>query len=332
MPLRSKQSGVSDTGSEPKVFFLARLKLTAVYALILAIILVGFSGFLYVSVKSDISDSIDGEFSDGQAQTTFVDRTLKSVANDIVLVDIIILFMAGGLSYFLAGYTLRPIERSLEAQRAFSEHASHELRTPLAVMKNDVEVLLRNHSPTKELVRSTLQSNVEEIDRLSKMVADLLILARSQNRTLPAEEKVDIAAVSKNMGGKMQTLAANKGVSISVKGDTPLTVQGNLSAFERVLTNLLQNAIEHTHAGGIITIEIRREGTYAILAVSDTGSGIAEKDLPHVFERFYKGEGEPGSGLGLSIVKALLSQHGGSVEAASTGGTGTTITARLPLA
>jgi signal transduction histidine kinase len=331
MAPHSKPSAASATDSDPNVFFWARLKLTAVYVLILAVILIGFSAVLYQNFAQNLAEGGDSDFAGPGPQRHFISQTLASVENEILLTDLIIIAIAAGVSYALAGYTLRPIQKSLEAQRSFSEHASHELRTPLAVMKNDMEVLSRNHNPTKEQVRLTLQNSIEEVDRLSSMVTDLLALARSQNHSRPLKEKVDITAIAKNISEKMRSIATDKYISLFVQGDAPLMVQGSAAAFERVLTNLLQNAIEHTKAG-TITIKTRQDSSNAVLTVSDTGSGIDEKDLPHVFERFYKAEGEPGSGLGLSIVKALIAEHGGSVEAASTKGTGTTITIRLPLA
>ena len=332
MALLSKQSGASGTGSEHSVFFWARLKLTGVYVLILAIILVGFSLFLYKNISRSLSEADDNDFAGPDFHQHFVHNTLASVGQEIVLIDLVILIAAAGVSYFLAGYTLRPIQQALEAQQVFSEHASHELRTPLAVMKNDVEVLLRNHSPNKEQVQATLRGSVEEIDRLSRMVSDLLALARSQNHTLPIEDTADLSAVAADVAAKMRPLATNKNISVVVQGSMPLMAQGNVSALERVVTNLLQNAIEHTEAGGTVTVETRQENAFAVLTVADTGSGIDEKDLPHVFERFYKAEDEQGSGLGLSIVKGLVEQHGGSISIKSTKGEGTTATIKLSVA
>ncbi len=328
----SKPSVESATDSEHRVFFWARLKLTGIYVLIVAVILLGFSIFLYQAVRLNLSNSSDGEFVDEQSQTFFSQRTLAAIRNDFVVVDILILAAAGGISYVLAGYTLRPIQRSLEAQRVFSENASHELRTPLAVMKNDIEVLRRNPSPSKDLVRATLDSNLEEIDRMSSMAEDLLALARSQNHAVPMSEKVDITETAREIVEKMRPTAAKKNISISMSAGAALFVQGNAPRLERVLINLLQNAIEHTPAAGSVTITITLENDRATLVVADTGSGIDAKDLPHVFERFYKGEGVQGNGLGLSIVRELIDQHDGEVTIESTKGKGTIVTVQLPSA
>lgn len=331
MALHLKQSEGSATASGYKIFLWARLRLTGVYVLILAVILIGFSIFLYRSVESNMSDSVDGEFTNEQVQTTFIDRTLKSIANDIVLVDIVILVATGGLSYFLAGYTLRPIQRSLEAQRVFSENASHELRTPLAVMKNEAEVLLRNPNPTKDLIQKNLRSTIEETDHMTKIAEELLMLARSENHRIHLMGKIDIADIMRKITEKTHTIAEHKGVKVSVTQSVPIYVRGNITDLERAFMNLLQNAFEHTSKDGSVMVDVAQEKSGAIIKVSDTGSGILEKDLPHVFERFYKGESSLGSGLGLSIVKGIVDQHGGKIDIESVTGKGTTVIIKLPV-
>lgn len=300
------------------------------YVAILAIIILGFSLFLYQSVKLNISDPADGEFVGEQSQTIFVDRALHSIQRDIFLVDLTILLLAAGACYMLAGYTLRPIQRALKAQKQFSENASHELRTPLAVMKNDTEVLLRNSFPTKESIRTTLQSNIEEIDRMSKMVKDLLAIARSENQVFTSGEKLDVTTNIRMIVQKLTSLATGKGVRVVFPPGDRLFVQGNTDAFERIFMNLLQNALHYTPQGGTIAINTWSEGTQVFVEISDTGTGITADDLPHVFERFYKGEGSQGSGLGLSLVQELVKQSGGSVNILSAKNKGTTVTVTFP--
>jgi signal transduction histidine kinase len=330
MAPHSKRSGASDIASEASVFLWARLKLTGIYVFILAVILVGFSGILYQSFQRNIAEADDTEFASRDFHQQFVQDTLARVQQEIEIIDLIILVVAAGVSYVLAGYTLRPIQRSLEAQRIFSENASHELRTPLAVMRNDTEVLLRNPSPTKESIQSTLRSNIEEIDRMSTMAEGLLALARSQNHVLQME-KVDITELTRKIADKMRLQALKKQISLNISAE-PLFVYGNAQALERVIMNLLQNGIHHTPPDGSITISIVGEKERALLKMVDTGSGIADRDLPHIFERFYKGEGTTGTGLGLSIVKELVDHHGGDIAIESVKGKGTTVSIRLPLA
>ena len=327
----SKQSEGSATGSGNNVFFRARLKLTAMYVLILAIILFGFSIFLYGSLERNLTDASEDNFPDVETHHHFVKDTLASVQDEILLIDLVILTAAAGASYILAGYTLRPIQRSVEAQKIFSENASHELRTPLTVMKNEAEVLLRDPNPTKERIHATLRSNIEEMDRLAQMARDLLALARSENHAAPLEEKVDISELAGRMTEKMRSVAEKKGLAVSLSVGTPLYIRANRHGLERVMINLLQNAIEHTPGNGSVSVSVRKEKNNAEIKIVDTGVGIEEKDLPRIFERFYKGEGAAGSGLGLSIVKELVKQHAGKIEVVSAKGKGTVVTVKLPL-
>jgi signal transduction histidine kinase len=130
----------------------------------------------------------------------------------------------------------------------------------------------------------------------------------------------------------MKPLADKKGLSIVISPGGFLEVDGNKAGLERVIMNLIQNAIEHTPKGGSITLDVSQNTSRAMLVISDTGSGIDEKDLPHILERFYKGNGTAGSGLGLSIVKEIVDQHVGSVSIESTKGKGTKVTLLFPLA
>lgn len=332
MALFSKLSVGSATASEHKVFFWARMKLTGIYVLILAVILIGFSAILYQNFQQTLAEADDNDFAGPDFHQHFVDTTLSSVQNEIVLIDLVILLAAAGVSYVLAGYTLRPIQRSMEAQRMFSENASHELRTPLAVMKNDAEVFLRDTNPKKEMMQNILRSNIEEINRLSKMTEDLLALARSQKYTASTEERADITEVAQRITKKMHALAAKKAISMAVTKGDPLPVWGDTSRFERVFINLLQNAIEHTPAGGSIVVSTGKENGRGMFKVVDTGSGIDERELPRIFERFYKGGEMLGSGLGLSIVKEIIEQSRGRINVTSKKGEGTTVMVTLPLA
>jgi len=212
----------------------------------------------------------------------------------------------------------------------FAENASHELRTPLAVMRNDIEVLLRDPNPSRDLVRTTLKSALEEIDAMTQMTRDLLTLARSA-REPSAIEKVNMLQITQKVVEKINFAAQKKGVALVVAGDSSLYVRGNTSDLERVVINILQNAIVHTQAGGRVSLSVTQEKPDVVISVTDTGSGIGSKDIPYVFERFYKGENSQGTGLGLSIVKDLVSRHKGTIAIQSTRGKGTTVVIKLPL-
>lgn len=325
-----KPSVASDTGSAHKLFNAARLKLTAVSVLVVALIVLAFSYYIYQNIISDIADigsrttAVEGD----TVQKQFVHQTTTSVANSLLYADIGILILAAGLSFYFAGRTLRPIQKANAAQRAFATHASHELRTPLAILKSDTEMLSRASSPSSELVHDIVASNLEEIERMERIVEDLLALARSERKQ--SKEVIDLAILAKKSTEKFQKLAYDRGVNLVCTGvvAAPLCATRD---FDRALTNLIQNALDHTPKGGRVEVAVYTTLAHVHLVVTDTGSGITHEDLPHVFERFYKGAHGRGSGLGLSLVKEIIERHGGTVSLVSEAGKGTIVTVRLPM-
>jgi signal transduction histidine kinase len=312
--------------SKRNVFFKARLKLTALYVLLVAIIVFGFSVFLYQSIGRNLKDSSEEDFAGVELHQHFVQNTLDSVVNDLILADMTILIVSAGLSFFLAGKTLKPVQLSVEAQKAFAANASHELRTPLAVIRNDIEVFLRNTSQTKDLAEATMGSNLEEVKRMSSIVEDLLLLARSDNQAMPGHKEIDLGALVKSSVERMKPLANTKNIQL-----TDSMIKGSQGPLERVILNILQNSIDHTPVGGSIGITVEKTGSDIMVRATDTGSGIAVKDLPHIFTRFYKGDSAKGTGLGLSIVKEIVDQHNGRISIESLETKGTTVTICFPM-
>lgn len=242
----------------------------------------------------------------------------------------------------LAGTFNRMIARlqgAFERQRQFTADASHEMRTPLAVMRGDIEIALRRER-TPEEYRSVLTSNLEEIIRLSRLVEDLLMLARADaDQTALRFEPVNIDELCAQVAEYLHPLAAEKRLHWSYECSTnaSLTIKGDAQRLKQMLLNLLDNAIKYTPQDGEIKLSLARENNEAVLRVADTGRGIPAEDLPYIFERFFRhsrstsDKSAQGFGLGLSIVKWIVTSHGGTISAASQAGAGTTFTVRLPL-
>ena len=310
----------------------ARLKLTILYVLLVGIIVFGFSVFLYQQVGRNLQDASDDDFAGHDSHQHFVANTLDSLQYELIVADVIILITSAGLSYALAGKTLEPIQKSVEAQKEFAANASHELRTPLAVMKNDIEVFLRNREPVYELAAKTIKSNLEEVDRMTKMVENLLMIARSDNGSKYEMKKVDMGPLLSSIVEKIRPLAENKNIKLSLdQKNEHLVVMGDVLSLERVALNIIQNSIEHTMKGGSITIYSVKEYSNLIIKISDDGVGIEEKDLAHVFKRFYKSESSSGTGLGLSIVREIIKEHNGTIAIESKKGKGTQVIIKIPI-
>lgn len=234
---------------------------------------------------------------------------------------------------------LARLEDSFNRTKQFTADASHELRTPLAILKGETEVALRWGKDPEEL-RQTLVSNLEEIDRMGHIIEDLLLLAKSE----AGELRLDIREFS--LGDLLQdlylqgkTLGEPKNIDISLRLQVTedIRLKGDQFQLHRLMLNLVNNAIKYTPENGRVEIRLAVEGSEAVLAVADSGIGIAAEHLPHLFERFYRvdearNRAVGGTGLGLAIVKSIAEAHEGRVEIESTPGKGSVFTVRLPLA
>lgn len=219
-----------------------------------------------------------------------------------------------------------------QLRRDLVADVAHELRTPVAVLQANCEALLDGVVPHTPEQTASLH---EEVVRLARMVADLQTLASAEAAALHlSRERCDLAEIARSAITAMETTAASHGVKLS-RELSPVVVHGDPVRLHQVVTNLLSNAIKFGAAGASVAVEVRRERDEAILVVIDTGPGIDPDELPHVFDRFWRGRitrDTAGTGLGLAIVHDLVVAHGGSIEVDSAPDAGTRVTARFPVA
>jgi heavy metal sensor kinase len=235
------------------------------------------------------------------------------------------------------------LQAAFERQKQFTSDASHELRTPLAVMRGDIEITLRRERSAEEYKRA-LTSNLEEIMRLSRLVEDLLMLARGDTGRIELRcEPVDLNELCRRMAEYITPLADQREQTLiyeppSGAETAPVVVSADMLRIKQLLLNLLDNAIKYTGRRGRIALGLKAEDNVAVITVADTGRGIPPEDLPHIFERFFRRSAKTadrtasGFGLGLSIVKWIVDSHGGRIEAKSEVGKGTEFIVRLPMA
>lgn len=237
------------------------------------------------------------------------------------------------LARFAAAFDamLTRLETSFERLESSSANLAHEIRTPLNILRGETEVALsRARSP--EEYRRVIESSLEEYERLSRLIDNILFLARAEQRIepVPLDAGHELGLLQDYYG----TLAEEKGIAISCTGGG--TISADPLLFQRAVGNLLSNAIRYTPAGGAITVSIdRAEDGGTLLTVADTGIGIAPGDLPRVFDRFYRSSeartlNAQGTGLGLAIVRSIMELHRGSVIIDSAPGRGTAVTLRFP--
>jgi heavy metal sensor kinase len=226
------------------------------------------------------------------------------------------------------------IERGVAQQRRFLADASHELRTPLSIMRAELDVGLREAHLAGERPE-VLQSTVEEVERMSRVVDDLLTLARAdEGRLALLRERVELGEVAAGVVAMLRPIAEAEGITLALEGDGAAVV-GDRARIAQVVTNLVENAVKYTGAGGTVRVGVWERDGEAGLCVRDTGPGIAAGALPRVFDRFFRTDtarsrAQGGSGLGLAICKELVAAHGGEIRAESQLGVGSAFTVTLP--
>jgi len=240
-----------------------------------------------------------------------------------------------GLSIALNRMIAR-IEHSFRHVNRFTADASHELRTPLTVLRGELEALAqRQDIPTD--ARETIESTLEESERLSKIVESLLAISRlDAGEALMARERFDLAELVADTVEQMRLLAEDKRITLCCAAGDAVQVQGDPGRLKQVVVNLTDNAIKYTNEGGQVDIRVAAVDGKALLEVSDSGVSIPTEALPHVFERFYRVDKARsrqmgGAGLGLSIVKSICEAHRGRITVESTEGKGSRFTVELPL-
>jgi two-component system, OmpR family, sensor kinase len=227
-------------------------------------------------------------------------------------------------------------EAALKRQREFVADASHELRTPLTSILANLELLQDSlEEPAREEERAMVDSALRSSSRMSRLVADLLLLARADAGRIGARTRCDLAEAAGNAAAEVAPTIGER--ELRIENDRPLPVDGNPDELHRMVLNLLDNAVRHTPPGSAIELRLRAEGADAVVEVADDGPGVPRERREQIFERFVHGDGPAdtavggGSGLGLAIVRAVAVSHGGSAEVDDSELGGAQFRIRLPL-
>lgn len=306
------------------------------FALSLFIISAIFFNYIYQDVLKTVIYGIMNGIASGKTDSNYITDSVELVKSNRFIIFTFISFILTMLFTFLVSrITLQPAKNALESQKRFISDIAHELRTPLAIIKTNSEVALMESDLSPKIV-AVIKSNVEELDRMSQIINNLLSL---KNMIRPENIKfndVNIGPIIDSVIDKLKDLAEKKHLQIIVKKITPHVVWGNPVALEQIVTNLLKNAINYTSDNGNITIRVGPDYIgNIILHIEDTGIGITKKDLLHIFEPFYRAEGSRNrkngsSGLGLTIVSELVKMHSGRLTVRSAENKGTTVLVTLP--
>lgn len=321
-------------------------KLTAWYLLLVMFISLAFSAVVYHFATDTLAQTLTTqqariykEFPVFSGNPFFVrDKDAEQGAHTILLnllyFNVLVLVGAGLASYWLAQRTLKPIEVSNERQKRFVADASHELRTPLTAIKMSTEVALMDKTVSVDGLRAALQSNLEETDKLSSLLNDLLRLSQLESNDVQHSfTPIAASAITQEAIEKTRPRATSHGVVIKDKTREDM-VYGDRPSLVQLVTILLDNAIKYSHKGSVVTISSQQSAGGTLLTITDQGIGIEREALTHVFDRFYRADkarsGTEGYGLGLSIAKQIADIHHGAITISSKAGSGTTVQVALP--
>ncbi|HEV3231234.1 MAG TPA: HAMP domain-containing sensor histidine kinase [Candidatus Dormibacteraeota bacterium] len=248
------------------------------------------------------------------------------------LLALLVTFLAGS---WLAGKTLEPIRLSVESQKAFVSDASHELRTPVTVIRTAAEAILRQREAPPPRIRRLAEDIVAESAQLGRLVEDLGTLAQSESRRgRLRRDPIQVAALFAEVAAAGRLLAEAGGVELEAGLTGDGTILGDAVRLRQTFSILLDNAVKFSPRGAAVNLVGTVADRRFVVRVVDRGPGIAEADLPRIFERFFRGAGErqrEGTGLGLAIARELVDEHRGTISVRSVVGTGTEFIVDLPL-
>ncbi len=223
---------------------------------------------------------------------------------------------------------------AFKREQQFIADVAHELKTPLATLRSTIEVALQQKRESADY-QKTLEEALSETHRLSSTLKNVLDLAWSET---PQEQKnaksFNLTELIEELLETAQKMAMNKKITVTGKIDEGVILYGFKDKLGRAVLNIIDNAIKYTPSQGKIEISLKKENNQAIVKIQDTGLGISKRDLPHVFDRFYRSTSEDkifGSGLGLAIAKAIVVSHNGEIKIKSKVGQGSTFAISLPL-
>ena len=318
------------------MFSAARLHLTLWYLAVVAAIMVLLSLALYDVLGHEQAEAqVLGRVAYHGVAGLFADDG-RVLAIQLGAIDLGVLALAAVGGYVLAGRSLRPIQEAMARQERFAVSASHELRTPLTVLRGSLEVaLLRERTPAE--YQAILRTAAAEAGHMGTLIGNLLALARAKSdRAVLALEPLDMREVAREAADGVRPLAERKGQTLEVALEGVLPTEGDRVKLRQALTNLLDNAVTYTPEGGTIRLTVRHKRGRAVIAVCDTGPGIAAQHLPHLFEPFYRADAASGGsnghvGLGLALADWIVRAHGGRLSVESRVGVGTVFTLSLPL-
>lgn len=332
------------------MFYSARLKLTAWYLVIIMAVSISFTAFIYRGVSIEFENRLNAiearlelrkyGFYPPPGQVEYFIQDLEEAKERVfyilVYTNLAILIFSAIAGFFLAGKTLHPIELAMNEQKRFVADASHEFKTPLTALQTSIEVALRDKKLSLREAKLLLKDSLSDIGNLSTLSNYLLGLAKFQRDNRLLKENVTGKEIVDNSVKKIIPLAKSKNILIE-KDIVDSKFNGGKESLEKLMTILLENAIKYSPDKSKIVVKTDARKNKVIFEVKDQGMGIEKKDIPHIFERFYRADisrtkhSDQGFGLGLSLAEQIADQHKGEIKVSSEPGKGSVFKVILPL-
>lgn len=341
------------------MFKKTRVKLAAWYALSLFVVSVAFSLVIYQALNTEIDRFAESQrlrlerrlrqegffmpFSaPGVLEPPLID---PDIITDIkfrlrlvlLLINLGLLAAAGGLGYILSGKTLQPIQQMVTEQNRFISDASHEIKTPLTSLKSAFEVYLRGRKPRLAEAATVIRESLGEVDKLQALSENLLELAQYHQPNLSYNfQKISLTSTINQVLAQFKPRFLLKKLKLTTNLADPIYLLADKDSFIRLLTLLLDNAVKYTKSGGSLSITTSTVDHQVKIMIKDSGIGISHKDLPHIFDRFYRADsartktGAGGFGLGLAIAADIIKRHHGMIKVSSILHEGSEFTLILP--
>lgn len=282
-------------------------------------------------------------YTDYAAQTLYVGKDVTALYSGLqkatyaqILLGFVAVLIASAIGYLMAGRALFPLKEAYDKQKQFAADASHELRTPLAVVMASADLLLADPSIKEPFLRQVLEDLKSEVKKMTNLVSDLLMVARSDNNALKMKvQRLDLTEILKQVIRTMTPIAEKKNIRLAGENFRKVLINADEQRIKQLTIILVDNAIKYTPEGGAVLVRLESvDNTRAVFAVMDSGIGIAPEDLDKVFERFYRVDKARsremgGNGLGLAIAAEIVKMHEGKISVASKFGEGTKFTVEL---
>ena len=286
---------------------------------------------------------VKGTWNGATGQRVYVGKDVTAMYNGmekstyaLAIVGVLALLIAAGVGHILSGRAMVPLKAAYEKQRQFAADASHELRTPLAVVMASADLLQNDPSIQSPFLKQVIEDVRDEVKKMTKLVSDLLVVARSDNKALKLKpQKFDLAGLIEQTSRLMQPLADQKHITLNTYNLEKTDIQADEQKIRQLILILVDNAVKYTPEGGAVTVSLlKAEKGRVKFAVADTGIGIAPEDQERVFDRFYRVDKARsremgGNGLGLAIAQEIVNLHKGHIRIESALGKGTTFIVEL---